>query len=393
MKKYIIIWLLIIWFWIWLYYISNWLENNEFSNSQIKIVNNDINLGEIPMDEWKVEIPFEFINLWIEKVVLWSAETSCMCTQWFVTDIDGWNKSIIIKMSWHGWESNLNRVIEANEKVKLIAIFDPNAHWPNATWPISRNVYINTNSTITKKLDFRFMWNVVKTRSNKQKQEIQDKVWEKEIFDFEEKSFDFWTIKQSGWKVKHDFKFTYNGKEPINITWVPTSCACTSATIDKTELNPWDTWILTVVFNPNLHEEPKWKFFKTVNLLTDLKLEEIPEVKIWVEIDLDLWEEAFELKSVHTDDNVDNVVQTKIVTLNANRWEYDLKEIRVKKWEKLIIKVNNIDTLHWIAIPDMQLVWDTQIEVDTSKTWEFEFRCSNYCWAGHQEMVWKLIIE
>lgn len=85
--------------------------------------------------------------------------------------------------------------------------------------------------------------------------------------------------------------------------------------------------------------------------------------------------------------------ETIIITLNAKEWEYDKKEIIVKKWEKLILKVNNIDTLHGIAIPDMQLVWDEQIEVDTSQVWEYEFRCSNYCGAGHQEMTGMLIIE
>ena len=79
--------------------------------------------------------------------------------------------------------------------------------------------------------------------------------------------------------------------------------------------------------------------------------------------------------------------------MNAKKWEYDKKEIRLKKWEKVKIKVNNIDTLHWIWIPDMQIVWDNEIEVDTSKTWTFEFRCANYCGEGHQNMTWKIIIE
>lgn len=479
---------------------KNSINKNNTTSSQIKIVNNNIDLWEIPMDEWKVNIPFEFINTWDQDIILWSAETSCMCTEWFITDINGWDKSSIIKISWHGGQSNLKRVVKPNEKVILTAVYDPNAHWPNATWPISRNIYINTNSSVTPKLDFRFIWDVVKTRTNNKTQK-SDNTWiVKELFTFEEKSFYFWTIKQSWGKVKHDFKFTYNWKEPIKITWVPTSCACTSAIIDKTELQPWETWILTVKFNPNLHEEPKWKFFKTVSLLTDKKLEEIPEVKIWTEIDLDLWPEAFELKSDHDDseeehdevtyysitpeefdkmfqnkdfflvdthipeqehiDGTDKFIpyneigenlsklpkdkdakivlycrsgsmsrasayilaehwytnvydlvwwkiwydeykkgtssevsQTKVITLNAKRWEYDKKEIRVKKWEKLIIKVNNTDTTHGIAIPEMKLIWDTEIEIDTSKTWEFEFRCANYCWAGHQEMIWKLIIE
>lgn len=86
-------------------------------------------------------------------------------------------------------------------------------------------------------------------------------------------------------------------------------------------------------------------------------------------------------------------METKTIILNAKKWEYDKKRITVKKWEKLILKVNNTDTLHGIAIPDMQLVWDQQIEVDTSQAWEFEYRCSNYCGVGHQEMTGMLVIE
>lgn len=388
MKNYIIWALLIIWLWVGLYYTFLWWWDTQNLSSKIEIVKNDINLWEIPMDEWKINIPFEFINTWDQDIILWNAETSCMCTEWYITDINGWNKSSIIKMSWHGWINILNRVIKPKEKIILNAVFDPNAHWPDAIWPISRNVYIDTNSSIISKLDFRFLWNVVKTRTINETLELDNNLIEKELFTFEEKSFDFWTIKQSWGKVNHEFKFTYNWDEPIKITWVPTSCACTSATIDKTELQPWDTWLLTVNFNPNLHEEPKWRFFKTISLLTDKELEEIPEIKIWTEIDLDLWPDAFELKGDH-----DESKESTIVTLNAKKWEYDKKVIKVKKWEKLIIKVNNSDILHWIAIPDMQLVWDDQIEVDTSKVWEFEFRCANYCWEGHQEMVWKLIIE
>lgn len=59
---------------------------------------------------------------------------------------------------------------------------------------------------------------------------------------------------------------------------------------------------MRVTFNPNLHAEPEGKFFKTVSILTEPKLDELPEVKIWVEIDLDLGSEAFELQSDHDDD-------------------------------------------------------------------------------------------
>lgn len=122
-------------------------------------------------------------------------------------------------------------------------------------------------------------------------------------FVFEETEYNFGTIKQSGWKVEHKFNFTYQWEEPIKIIGIPTSCACTSADIDKTNLNPWDSAILTVKFNPNLHEEPEWVFFKTVVILTEPKLEKQPEIKIWAQIDLDLGPQAYELQGNHDEEN------------------------------------------------------------------------------------------
>jgi rhodanese-related sulfurtransferase len=136
-------------------------------------------------------------------------------------------------------------------------------------------------------------------------------------FVFTEKSFDFGKIKQSGGKVSHDFVFTYNGENEIEITGVPTSCACTSAVISKTKFKKGETGILTVSFNPNLHEEPTGQFYKSISLLTSPKLETMPEVKIWVEIDLDLGAEAFELKSDHKDEEGEeesNLISYKSIT-------------------------------------------------------------------------------
>jgi heme/copper-type cytochrome/quinol oxidase subunit 2 len=106
--------------------------------------------------------------------------------------------------------------------------------------------------------------------------------------------------------------------------------------------------------------------------------------------DLVWWKIWYDL---YKNNKLNDVSQATVITLDAKRWEYSQKEIRVKKWEKLIIKINNTDRLHGIAIPDMKLTWNEQIEVDTSEAWEFEFRCANYCWWGHQEMVWRIIIE
>lgn len=124
-----------------------------------------------------------------------------------------------------------------------------------------------------------------------------------DVFALEETDFDFGVVKQSGGLVTHDFKFRYNGEEPVHVTGVPSSCACTTAEISKEDFLPGEEGVLTVIFDPNLHEEPVGRFFKTVTILTDpsVPVGEEPEVKIWVEIDLDLGPHAYKLQEPHED--------------------------------------------------------------------------------------------
>ncbi len=128
---------------------------------------------------------------------------------------------------------------------------------------------------------------------------IENKGEEKQysVFDVSETEYDFGVIKQSGGIVKKEFDFIYNGEEEIKITGTPTSCACTEAEIDKAIMEKGDRATVTVSFDPNLHEEPKGRFFKTINIMTDPTIENAPEFKIWVEVDLDLGPEAFKLKT------------------------------------------------------------------------------------------------
>lgn len=119
---------------------------------------------------------------------------------------------------------------------------------------------------------------------------------------FAETEHDFGVIAQSGGLVSVDFAYTYTGTVERRIVGVPTSCGCTTAEIDAETLRPGAEGVVTVTFDPNLHEEPPGKFFKTVSVLTEPPLEDPEELKVWVEIDLDLGPEAFKL-SVHDDDH------------------------------------------------------------------------------------------
>ncbi len=124
---------------------------------------------------------------------------------------------------------------------------------------------------------------------------------------------------------------------------------------------------------------------QTLKIMKDLWFQNVLELEWWMSAWLRAWEvtEPFD----------QNIEEEKVISISAKKWEFSQKIIEAKKWEKLIIKVENSDTLHGIAIPEMQLVWDTEIQVDTSQVWEFEFRCANYCGEGHQDMVGKIIIK
>jgi rhodanese-related sulfurtransferase len=131
--------------------------------------------------------------------------------------------------------------------------------------------------------------------------------------------------------------------------------------------------------------------WKALNLMKELWFKNVLNLSWWIGSWANsAWEIVnFEEKIEQTN----KIIEEKIITLNAKNWEFDKTEIRVKKGEKIKIKVNNLDWLHWIAIPDMQLLDNDMIEVDTSKTWTFTYQCLNYCWEGHSNMTWTLIIE
>jgi len=83
----------------------------------------------------------------------------------------------------------------------------------------------------------------------------------------------------------------------------------------------------------------------------------------------------------------------RVITVNAKKWAFTPNKIRVKKWERVVIKINNIDVVHGIDIPKMWIEENYEFLLDTSKVWVFEFKCENYCGEGHSTMEWKIIVE
>lgn len=67
---------------------------------------------------------------------------------------------------------------------------------------------------------------------------------------FETKSHDFGTIKETDGKVTYVFQFTNIGNEPLNIVKVKASCGCTTPTWTKKPVLPGDSGQISVTYNP-----------------------------------------------------------------------------------------------------------------------------------------------
>ena len=95
---------------------------------------------------------------------------------------------------------------------------------------------------------------------------------------------DFGIIPQYGGTVKTTFTVANTGTENLEIGQITTSCSCTSATIADSIIEPGEDTTLTVVFDPNLHEEPLDVFKRTVFLPTNDP--NTPEAEVAVQVDI-----------------------------------------------------------------------------------------------------------
>ncbi|CRK83304.1 cupredoxin domain-containing protein [Neobacillus massiliamazoniensis] len=87
-----------------------------------------------------------------------------------------------------------------------------------------------------------------------------------------------------------------------------------------------------------------------------------------------------------------NVVDIKV---NAKDFEYDKKEIHVKKGDKVKITLQSDDGGHGLAIPayNVNIQGNNSAEFVADKTGTFEYHCSVMCGSGHANMTGKLIVE
>ncbi len=83
----------------------------------------------------------------------------------------------------------------------------------------------------------------------------------------------------------------------------------------------------------------------------------------------------------------------KEIMVNASNFEFNPGIIIVDQGDKVRIVINNLDGLHGIRIPDLDISGNEIIDFEATQKGEFEFYCANYCGRGHKQMKGKLVIN
>jgi hypothetical protein len=114
------------------------------------------NFGDIDIFGGTVSTDYTLKNEGAEDVTILSGVTSCTCTEGEIGNL------------WFGMHetSGGTVVIPAGEERTLTATYDPLAHGPDGVGPVTRELYLKTNSTKTPEIRVIFAANVVKNSAN-----------------------------------------------------------------------------------------------------------------------------------------------------------------------------------------------------------------------------------
>lgn len=91
--------------------------------------------------------------------------------------------------------------------------------------------------------------------------------------------------------------------------------------------------------------------------------------------------------------------EEQVIRLTAKKFEYDLREITLKKGVPVVLELTSLDRVHGFNQPDFGVRGDavpgmvTRIRFTPDKTGEFVFFCDVFCGDGHEEMSGTLIVK
>lgn len=89
----------------------------------------------------------------------------------------------------------------------------------------------------------------------------------------------------------------------------------------------------------------------------------------------------------------------RVIRIIAKQWEWQPREIRVKKNERIALEITNADVPHGFSIPEFNVNKTLapgrteRVEFTATKVGRFDFACSVFCGQGHRDMRGVLIVE
>lgn len=247
---------------------------------------NNFDFEEILMTGGDVKHNYTLKNTGDGITKITNVQTSCMCTQAKVFDIKGESVGVFGMGGSHGPNPQISLDILPGEEIIIEATYDPMAHGPDATGKLVREIFISTDTN--EEIKLRFRGNGVNEFSKVEGVSLA----------FNNKEYDFGITKQSQGLLETKFEVVNNGSETVVVESLPASCQCVSATIDKKQILVGEKATITVVFDANLHPEPDGRFFKTIEVVSNIKPS--PEIKIFANMNYDLGMDKLKL-AVHDD--------------------------------------------------------------------------------------------
>lgn len=109
---------------------------------------------------------FAFRNDGSDDLYLKGAQTSCMCTTARYRLSDG---SVSPKFGMHSSLGSWSKKVPAGESFDMEVVFDPMAHGPNATGPISRTVMLITSASNSPVMDLKLKGDVLSKEDYEEK--------------------------------------------------------------------------------------------------------------------------------------------------------------------------------------------------------------------------------
>ncbi len=83
----------------------------------------------------------------------------------------------------------------------------------------------------------------------------------------------------------------------------------------------------------------------------------------------------------------------QVIKITAKRFEYNPREITLKKGVPVILEFTSLDRLHGFNCPELRVRADikpgqvAKVHLNPQKAGDFEFHCDNFCGSGHAGMT------